>query len=461
MKRLILSLLAVCLSVGVSAKIVLPKVLGSNMVLQQNSDVNLWGKADANAKVAITLSWDKAKIQTTADKEGRWAVKVATPKGSFEPQTITISDGEKVVLENVLIGDVWVTSGQSNMEMPVKGFGRQPVEHSYDYILSAAKDANRIRMFTVKKDRSYDKDMEDCAGGEWYCSSPESVAEMSATSYFFAAALKDAVDFPIGLITANWGGTRVESWMPLKALKEVVTPEQYEKKQTIHNFTAKGFLWYQGCSNLSDNDHYDVMMARMVKQWREDWGDTENKMPFYYVMITPYSYGNSRAISYPRFVECQIRALKLIPNSGMAGSTDIGEEYCIHPAQKKEVGQRLAALAMAQTYGMKGFEPKAPLLESHSFADGKAKVKLSNCQMGLSPWYGEPVTGFEIAGADKIFHKAQASITAGNEVTVWSAEVKEPVAVRYSFRNFAPGNLTNLFGVPAVPFRTDNWNDVQ
>ena len=477
MKRLILSLLAVCLSVGVSAKIVLPKVLGSNMVLQQNSDVNLWGKADANAKVAITLSWDKAKIQTTADKEGRWAVKVATPKGSFEPQTITISDGEKVVLENVLIGDVWVTSGQSNMEMPVKGFGRQPVEHSYDYILSAAKDANRIRMFTVKKDRSYDKDLEDCAGGEWYCSSPESVAEMSATSYFFAAALKDAVDFPIGLITANWGGTRVESWMPLKALKEVVTPEQYEKKQTIHNikpselycamiapirnFTAKGFLWYQGCSNLSDNDHYDVMMARMVKQWREDWGDTENKMPFYYVMITPYSYGNSRAISYPRFVECQIRALKLIPNSGMAGSTDIGEEYCIHPAQKKEVGQRLAALAMAQTYGMKGFEPKAPLLESHSFADGKAKVKLSNCQMGLSPWYGEPVTGFEIAGADKIFHKAQASITAGNEVTVWSAEVKEPVAVRYSFRNFAPGNLTNLFGVPVVPFRTDNWNDVQ
>ena len=171
-------LAAVCFVGGASAKIVLPKVLGSNMVLQQNSNVNLWGKADANAKVAIVLSWDKTKIQTTADKDGNWAVKVPTPKGSFDPQTITISDGEKVVLENVLIGDVWVTSGQSNMEMPVKGFGRQPVEHSYDYILSAAKDANRIRMFTVKKARSYDKDMEDCAGGEWFCSSPQSVAEM-------------------------------------------------------------------------------------------------------------------------------------------------------------------------------------------------------------------------------------------------------------------------------------------
>jgi sialate O-acetylesterase len=265
--------------------------------------------------------------------------------------------------------------------------------------------------------------------------------------------------------------------MPIKALEDVLTKEQLEYKHglrsikpselycamiaPIRNFTAKGFLWYQGCSNLSDNDHYDVMMARMVKQWREDWGDKENKMPFYYVMITPYSYGNSRAIAYPRFVECQIRALKLIPNSGMAGSTDIGEEYCIHPAQKKEVGQRLAALAMEQTYGIKGFEPKAPLMESYSFADGKAKIKITNCSMGLSPWYGTPVTGFEIAGADKIFHKAQASISANNEVTVWSAEVKEPVAVRYSFRNFAPGNLTNLFGVPVVPFRTDNWNDVQ
>ena len=476
MKRLILSVIAMCLVWGASARIELPKVLGSNMVLQQNSEVNLWGKAAANKKVVVTVSWSKDKVQTTADSDGKWAVKVATPKGSYDPQTITISDGEAVVLDNVLIGDVWVTSGQSNMEMPVKGFGRQPVEHSYDYILSAAKDANRIRMFTVKKARSYGEDKEDCAGGEWQCSSPESVANMSATSYFFAATLKDAVDFPIGLITANWGGTRVESWMPLDALKEVVTPEQYEKKQTIHNikpselycamiapirnFTAKGFLWYQGCSNLGDNDHYDTMMARMVQQWREDWGDSENKMPFYYVMITPYTYSGSNQIAYPRFVECQIRALSKIPNSGMAATTDVGEEKCIHPAQKLEVGQRLAALAMAQTYGMKGFEPKGAQMESYKIEGGKVKVKMTNVADGLSPWYGESVVGFEIAGADKKFVPAQATISANNEVTVWSDDVKEPVAVRYSFRNFRPGNLKNMYGVPAVPFRTDNWNDV-
>jgi sialate O-acetylesterase len=290
------------------------------------------------------------------------------------------------------------------------------------------------------------------------------------------AALKDAVDFPIGLITANWGGTRVESWMPLDALKEVVTPEQYEKKQTIHNikpselycamiapirnFTAKGFLWYQGCSNLGDNDHYDVMMARMVQQWREDWGDKENKMPFYYVMITPYTYSGSNQIAYPRFVECQIRALSKIPNSGMAATTDIGEEKCIHPAQKLEVGQRLAALAMAQTYGIKGFEPKGGQMESYKVENGRVKVKITNAADGLSPWYGEPVTGFEIAGADKKFVPAQANISANNEVTVWSDDVTEPVAVRYSFRNFRPGNLKNMYGIPVVPFRTDNWDDV-
>ena len=465
-----------CLVWGASAKIELPKVLGSNMVLQQNSEVNLWGKATAGKKVVVEMSWSGAKVQTKADAEGKWAVKVATPAGSFTPYTITISDGEAMVLENVLIGDVWVTSGQSNMEMPVKGFGNQPVEHSLDYILPAAKDANRIRMFTVKKARSYGVDKEDCEGGEWLCSSPESVANMSATSYFFAAALKDAVDFPIGLITANWGGTRVESWMPLDALKEVVTPEQYEKKQTIHNikpselycamiapirnFTAKGFLWYQGCSNLGDPDHYDVMMARMVQQWRKDWGDSENKMPFYYVMITPYIYGGSDQIAYPRFVECQIRALSKIPNSGMAATTDIGEERCIHPAQKREVGQRLAALAMAQTYGIKGFEPKGAQMESYKIDGDKVKVKLTNASLGLSPSYRVAITGFEIAGADKKFVPAQARISANNEVTVWSNDVKEPVAVRYSFRNFRPGNLKNMFGIPVVPFRTDNWDDV-
>jgi sialate O-acetylesterase len=265
--------------------------------------------------------------------------------------------------------------------------------------------------------------------------------------------------------------------MPQAALEDILTPEQIAKKKEassvkptelycamiapIRNFTAKGFLWYQGCSNLDDNDHYDTMMARMAEQWRKDWGDSKNEMPFYYVMITPYSYGDSNAISYPLFVENQARALEKIPNSGMAATTDIGEETCIHPSKKFEVGQRLAALALAKTYGQLGFEADAPQMAAYSIKDGKAVITISNSENGLSPWYGEAVVGFEIAGADKVFHKAQATISAQKEVTVWSDEVKQPVAVRYSFRNFAPGNLKNMFGIPVIPFRTDDWNDVK
>ena len=476
MKRLIMTVAAACLCWGASAAIVLPKVLGSNMVLQQQSEVNLWGKADANAKVTVEVSWSGDEVQTHSDAEGRWTVKVATPAASFDPQTITISDGESLTLENILIGDVWVCSGQSNMEMPVKGFGNQPVENSLEYIMRGGEEASRIRMFTVQRSRSYDKDMEDCAGGEWQCASPESVANFSATAYFFAYNLTRAVNIPVGVIATDWGGTRVESWMPLSALKDCVTEEQFEQKHKIHdikpselycamiapirNFTARGFLWYQGEANLGDIDHYDTMMARMVEQWRSDWGDEDNSMPFYYAQIAPYVYGGSNDIAYPLFVETQVRAMNKIPNSGMAGTTDIGAEYCIHPAQKFEVGERLAALALMQTYGQSGFEPRAPRMESYEIRDGKVTVRMSRAGLGLTPWYGEQIKGFEIAGADRVFHKAKASIS-GNSVTVWSDEVAEPVAVRYAFRNYIECNLHNMFGIPAVPFRTDDWNDVK
>ncbi len=482
MKRLLLSVVAVCLFGGASATIVLPKVLGSNMVLQQQSEANLWGKAAPNRKVTVEVSWSDAKVLTRSDAEGRWAVKVATPAASFDPQTITISDGESLTLDNVLIGDVWICSGQSNMEMPVRGFNNQPVENSLDYIMSGSKEAGRIRMFTVPRARSYDKDLDDCEGGEWLCASPQSVADMSAVSYFFAYNLVRAVDVPVGILTTNWGGTRVESWMPLAALKECVSAERYEQKiamggirpselycamvAPVRKFTARGFLWYQGEANLGDPDHYDAMMARMVEQWREDWGDKDNSMPFYYVQIAPFIYwgpNGVRDIDYPRFVESQVRALSAIPNCGMAGITDIGEVRCIHPSKKFEVGQRLAALALAQTYGQGGFEPKAPQLESYEIADGKVVVKLRNAGHGLVPWTSEPIAGFEIAGADKVFRPAKASVSdrMPNAVTVWSDEVKEPVAVRYAFRNYIQCNLKNTFGIPAVPFRTDDWNDVR
>ncbi len=477
MKKLMLLVFAVALSLGASAKVVLPKILGSNMVLQQNADVNLWGKADVGAKIIVAVSWDKTKVQTKADDEGNWAVKVATPAGSYQKHTISISDGEELKLENVLIGDVWITSGQSNMEMSVRGWDRQPVEGANDYILSAAKYSDKIRLFTVQRARSYNVDKEDCEGGEWNCAAPASVAQMSAVSYLFAYNLVDVINFPIGVVTANWGGTRVESWMPMKALEDVLSKEQIEHKHKIHSikptelycamiapikkFNARGFLWYQGCSNLGDIDHYDTMMARMVEQWREDWGDEENKMPFYYAMIAPYSYGNSRDIAYPLFVECQLRALDKIHNSAMAATTDAGDEHCIHPAKKNEVGQRMAAFAMRDLYGQGGVDVVAPTYESSCVDKSAIIVTLKGVGVGLKPGYGKSVSGFEIAGQDRVFHPARAYVCGHREVRVESDKVKEPVAVRYAFRNYIPCNLSNILGVPVVPFRSDSWNDVR
>lgn len=486
MKKLLVSLFAACMFFTASAKVTLPNVLGSNMVLQQQSEINLWGKADPEKKITISVSWSKDKTRTHSDSDGNWAVKVATPTASFAPQTITISDGEKLTLENILIGDVWVCVGQSNMEMPVKGYQHQPVENSMTFIRRASSMKDKIRMFTVKKARSYDKDLDDCVG-EWREAAPQSVAETSAVAYFFAHELSHEVNYPIGIITAGWGGSRVEAWMPLAALREIATEEQIKHKHTLHpltpselycgmiapirNYKAKGFLWYQGEANLGyqsleylgDIDHYDIMLARMAKQWREDWGDKENKMPFYYVMIPSYFYCNSYTdTTLPLFVECQERAMEIIPNSGMASTTDLGEATCLHPSKKFEIGARLAALAMEQTYGCKGFEAKAPQYESHEIKeDGKVKIKMKNAPQGLAPWSNVPVKGFELAGEDRKFHPAEARVW-GSIVTVWSKQVSKPVAVRYAFHNVCGEvNLKNLYGVPAIPFRTDRWNDVK
>ena len=459
----------------------IPSAIGDNMVLQQNSTVNIWGYAKPKAKVSVACDWIAGKpVSVKADAEGVWIVPVAVPAASFDPHTVTIKCGKEVVtLSNILFGEVWLCSGQSNMEMPMKGFGRQPVEQSLEYIMESGKFKNKIRMFTVTRNRSFEKDEWDCKGGEWQCATPKATADMSATTYFFARNIIDNVDFPIGIITSNWGGTRIESWMPKQALIEVLAEDGYEAAQKKHSikptelycamlapirqFNAKGFLWYQGCSNLGDVTTYDKLQARMVKQWREDWGDKENAMPFYYVMIAPYIYKGSDEIAYPLFVENQVRALSKIPNCGMAATTDIGEERCIHPAQKFEVGQRLAALALAQTYGQQGFEHKAPQMAAYEIKDGKVTVYFTNASMGLYPWYDQPVVGFEIAGADKKFYPAEARTVANDRVSVWSSQVKEPVAIRYAFRNYMKQtpNLKNMYNIPAVPFRTDDWNDVR
>lgn len=478
MKRLTFSLIALTSLQLMNAKIELPHILGNNMVVQQNSDFNLWGTAKPNSKITVQPSWSKNKTITQSDSEGNWKTTVRTPEASFRPLEIKISDGEPIVLKNLLAGDVWVCAGQSNMEMPMHGNNSQTINGNLGHILNGASLADKMRFFTVERTRSFDKELTDC-GGEWQVASPESVSDFSAIGYFFGYTIANAENIPIGLIATDWGDTKVEAWMPLEELKKCVSPELYELKQTNHwckpsemygsmiapirPFKAKGFIWYQGESNLKDTDHYDIMLAQLVKRWRNDWGDTDDSMPFYFVQVAPYIYKGSKDTGYPLFVEAQMRASDIIPNSGMATTTDIGEEYSIHPGKKFEIGQRLGALALAQTYGRKGFEPIAPRLDSYEIKDGKVILKMKHAERGMNPWTLVPLIGFEIAGEDKVFHPAKAwtSDKPVDVITVWSDEVKKPVAVRYAFRNFIPANLTNTYGIPAAPFRTDNWDDVK
>lgn len=478
MQKLIFSVLFSIASFTAAAKIELPHILGSNMVVQQNDDLKLWGKATPDTRVTVTGSWFKKKVTTKSDKEGNWQLSVRTPEASFTPLSITISDGEALTLDNILSGDVWICAGQSNMEMPLSGFNSQPVDNSLDHILTAGKKRDNLRFFTVERVRSYDDEKSDC-GGEWQVCSPQSAADFSAVGYFFGNDIAESTGIPIGLIAADFGDTRVEAWMPLDALREATDEKGFEEKHSNHwckpsemycgiiapirDFKAKGFIWYQGESNRIDYHDYAKLLAKLTERWRKDWGDTSCSMPFYYVQIAPFIYDGSREISCPLFVEAQTAALDLIPNSGMATTTDLGEEYMIHPSRKAEVGQRLAALALAQTYGQEGFEAKAPRLISFTTDGNKALLKMDNSVKGLGPWSHGPLVGFEIAGEDRVFHpaKAHTSDRPCGEIRVWAEEVEKPVAVRYAFRNFVKGNLQNTFGIPAAPFRTDNWNDVK
>ncbi len=475
MKKILFLSLSLLTAAGMSAKVTLPSVLGSNMVLQQQCNANLWGKATPSKKVTVTTSWDNRKYTVQAAADSTWKTAVATPAAGG-PYSIRISDGEAIVLDNVMIGEVWICSGQSNMQMPVMGFPGQPVVGSNEAILNGTN--SDIRMFVVRREVS-DRPLDDCnTDTGWQEATTESVAGFTAVGYFFGLNLYKVLGIPIGLIETDWGGTRIETWMDMETAQKV-EQNQVEKDKNhqapnktaqlynamIHplvNYTAQGFIWYQGESNIhTGNAHlYSQYMQQLVSLWRNEWGNQQ--MPFYYVQIAPFVYEGDDKTSVPLIVEQQLAAMDKIPYSGMASTTDIGSGPCIHPSQKIPVGERLALLALSKTYGKKGLICESPRFESVRFEDGKAIVRFKT-EGTLGPDYSGRIKGFEIAGADKIFVPARAEYIVGQpEIAVSSTIVENPVAVRYAFRN-VPDQTTlyNTGGLPAFPFRTDDWNDAQ
>ena len=461
------------LTISISAKVTLPRVIDSKMVLQQQSEVKLWGWSDKK-EVTITTSWNNKKYKVKVS-DGRWQTVVQTPKGSFESQTITIADADrKQKLTDVLIGEVWICSGQSNMEMELRGRSGQPTDGALEQIMHAGEMAQRIHFITVPRDDS-GKLRETFDKVQWEQASPATAPYCSAAAWYFATHVTRTLNIPVGLVINSWGGSQIESWMTEAALRRVegldVTAAQSDKLKAnrratmlyntmhtpIRGYTAKGFLWYQGESNVFNAHLYAALMREMVSLWRTDWGNQD--MPFIYVQIAPHRYKDSQKRDAAMLREAQEKALKLIPRSWMISTTDIGNEGCIHPAQKDAVGLRLATVALSRVYGVKGLPAEGPRMKQVDYQDGKAIVTFDGATLNTLLTQAD---GFEIAGADCVFHPAKISFIKRNglyELSVSSDAVAQPVAVRYAFRNFTPGTmLTDVYGIGVFPFRTDDWD---
>lgn len=469
MKKLTFLLAAVFAASGVSAKVTLPKFFADGMVMQRETSANLWGTAKASATVKITTSWDNKTYVTKTDSEGKWKASVKTPAAGG-PYSITLSDGEKTQLNNILIGELWICSGQSNMEMPMKGYKNQPVDNAVEDVLHSAD--NRLRLFTVKRNSQFAP--VDTVSGNWKEATPASVREFSATAYYFGRELRRILDVPVGLIVAAWGGSACEAWMTadwLKAFPDAkipASPEDIKSKNrtptVLYNgmlhpltgITMRGVIWYQGEDNVTRYPTYADMLTAMIKGWRAEW--KQGDFPFYFCQIAPYDYKLiNYTINSALLREQQSKAELMNTNCGMAVLMDAGMEFGIHPRKKNIAGMRLALLALDKTYGVKGITSESAYYKDVTFKNDTAVVSFERAGMWIYGANGYKSDLFEIAGEDRVFHPAKAWIER-SKVYVKSDSVSRPVAVRYAFKDFADGDLF-CDGLPVSSFRTDNWEN--
>ena len=495
----------------VYSEVTLPRVVGSNMVLQRDMQVPIWGWASAGEEVTITLSAEAEGVEpistttVVADADGSWQVKLPA-MAAGGPYTLQIKGNNTLELTNVLFGEVWVCSGQSNMEWPVRASKDSEAE-------IAAANYPTIRLFNVPHRPSglLQKDVE----ANWFETNSETIENFSAVAYYFGRKLYKNLDVPIGLISTNWGGTRIEPWTPPVGFASVPALESISKEiqkadanyreqlpqkvkeieawiaetrealetdalltempqnrhplrhqarptglyngmvHPIVPYAIRGALWYQGESNLQDGVLYHEKMKALINGWREVWG--QGDFPFYFVQLAPFNYGGwvGNPLFLPQIWEAQTATLS-VPHTGMAVTTDIGNLKDIHPRNKQEVGRRLALWALAKTYGRDDVTYSGPLYKSMKVEESTIRLSFDYVGRGLMARDEKPLTWFEIAGEDKQFVEAKATID-GNTIVVSSDAVANPVAVRFGWHQSAEPNFVNKEGLPASPFRTDSW----
>lgn len=507
MKNLILNsclLFLLLQAMPVFAEVKLPAIISDNMVLQQKTSVNIWGKADPGEVVSVQPSWDGKSYSVTTGDSGKWNIVISTPKQSSVAQTLTVRGKNEIVVKNILVGEVWLCSGQSNMDFPVakatSGWRTGIVNEAEEM-----KDADYpgIRLFHVAQKLSPEQELDDCEGS-WMVCNPENLKEFSAVAFFFGRNLVKNLKVPVGLIQSTWGGTHAESWTKMSVIKSDPVYEQlladyiqardnypsemekYEAEMLRYNelngadsnvkkpkkpqgimhskalstlwngmvnplvpFIVKGVIWYQGESNSIRHRDYARVFTNMIQSWRKEWG--QGDFPFYFVQIAPH-YKQP-----PHIREAQLNVYRSVKNTGMAVITDAGDSTDIHPRMKQIPGERLARIALVNDYGV-NMSYSGPLYKSMKVKGNKAVLSFDFSAKGLVAGDGESLKGFTVAGVDKKFYPAKASIV-NNKVVVWSGDVATPVAVRYGWDNYFRVNLSNTDGLPASPFRTDDWNE--
>ncbi|MEL0456040.1 sialate O-acetylesterase [Flavobacteriaceae bacterium SZ-1-7] len=472
--RLVTTLICFFCILSIYAEIKLPALFTDNMLLQQNMEAPIWGWGTKNEMLQITTSWNSKSYEVKVDKNGTWHTKISTPKAGGTYKIIIKQGSETKTINNVLIGEVWLCSGQSNMEMPLKGFPGQPVNGGNEAIVDSRN--NNIRFISVP--RSTVLEPNDDFEGHWQIASPQTTGNFSATAWYFGSLLQKVLNVPVGLIEVSYGGSNVEAWMNAEMLKDFESIIIRKKKEdfveapnreatTLFNgmlspaigYGIKGAIWYQGESNRDRPFQYRELFKKMVGSWRTLWNQGE--FPFYFVQIAPFDYSRYHVKDWKEkynsayLRESQLMASKEISNSGMAVIMDVGEKDNIHPANKQAGGQRLAYLALAKTYGIEGFEYESPEFNAMEIKGSTVIVSFNNVPNGITS-YNKEVKGFEIAGENKVFYPA-TTVLRNKSVMLSSPRVEKPVAVRYLFKDFTKAEIFSVGGLPMSSFRTDNW----